>query len=268
MPRSKPARGPTAPKAASLGLVPSERRPNWEWSFGNETSVTYQSIEERYGDKYERAKFQLSWNPVDPADMTFVLDWTTERDLADEDYGAAWRLAGGLRRDDRGFTITHLEVSPRKLGEPNDRGAGLVPLGGVTSTTLRYLPLGVVHEALAHIATSDPMNEYLGLDDMVGDPEAATSMSELKKIRGAPARSVTGRPRRSDEDLRDFAETFLRFNGSHADVAAHLDDMPPDTVKTWIRAARQESWLAPGVAGRRGSPMPGPRLIQARLEDD
>lgn len=77
-----------------------------------------------------------------------------------------------------------------------------------------------------------------------------------------------GRAPLSDEHIKSVAEAYLAATapGVGGGVIASLSKdfgRPAATIQHWIKRARRDGWLGPGVKGRSGAE-PGPRLIAER----
>lgn len=197
--------------------------------------------------------------------LTFTLDWHAEADEDGEtEYYERWEAAGTLGRSPRGFVITSLTVRPALIHVFDVGKTRKLPRGGVTSAVLRAVPVGHIHSALAALAAGLPHETRFSDQDLLEFVAGGRASHELAKFRAPDtAKRQTGRPRRDSEELRAFAEAFLAARGNQLTLERELTK-PRETIRSWARAARAEGWLAPGQRGRRGAPMPGPRLLKAR----
>ena len=128
---------------------------------------------------------------------------------------------------------------------------------------MRSVRLGVIHSALAALAEDLPeRSEYLTYSELLemGSPTVAQRLENLPPPSARPAR---GRPRRTEEELRQFALEFLACNGNYR-ATSKKTGKPVETVKTWLKAARRDGWIAPGMPGIKGAAVPGPRLMAER----
>jgi hypothetical protein len=81
---------------------------------------------------------------------------------------------------------------------------------------------------------------------------------------------LRGRPRRSDDEVADFAEKWLEVQNDPDRKRAVLDelserlDKPRETVKTWKRQAVVRHFLTSGAAGRKAACEAGERLSERK----
>lgn len=168
-----------------------------------------------------------------------------------------WVVRGQLRRRETEWVIVGLNISQEW---PIDVDPGAT-FAGVTTRVLRETRLGLVHSAMAALANQLPDDPRFFFSDMleIADADTRAALTQIGPIE----RPRKGRPRRSPAQYRNFAEVFIRCGGSYRETSQRLD-WPEETVRTWLKAARREGWLAPGHPGRRGAPRPGPKLLAYR----
>lgn len=173
---------------------------------------------------------------------------------ADEELRGSARLAGGA------LIISRLSVGRR---------------AGVTTHTLRALPLGAIRDQI--------LRDLRGHPDLLKDAAEFVAPRATRRVpRGRQSRElrelVTSLRRRSptrgvanDDFYRDVAEVYLRFLEAHprdpiAAMTAELRksklhaELNRNTVTAWVRRARQREWLTAAVHGRAGAD-PGVRLL-------
>lgn len=169
----------------------------------------------------------------------------------------SWLTAGLLRRSDRGWSIVRLSI------EPVNRGERAGECQSITGGVLRGVRLGVLHSALAALADDLPeRTEYLTYDEwlQMGSPTIKQQLDTLPAPGKRPSR---GRPRRGQEELRQFALDFLECKGNYRAMSKKTGK-PVETVRSWLKAARKAGWIAPGMAGVKGAPIPGRLLLEER----
>lgn len=154
------------------------------------------------------------------------------------------------------------------------------PAGGITSTTLRKLSLPQILAAAEYALTERPdwfdllERHHLGVvpaADYANAQQTATATA-------AAGRSHPGRPRRPDALLVWTARTYLgllRLDVRRgilielAKLATEREKRPitRETVRDWVKAARDRGYLEGGLQGRAGA-RPGPRLQALTPADD
>ncbi len=153
----------------------------------------------------------------------------------------AFTARGTVRRGENGLTISRLEISPDN--------------GDISIRVLRSIPLG---ELLGRLRESVPAP--------IGQVTASVASSRACTC----AHRHGGRTPLTDDHLRSVAVAYLeetgpgKGRGALQRVVARFD-RPEGTVRTWLRMARREGWLGPGMQGRAGAE-PGPRLRAAKEE--
>jgi hypothetical protein len=246
---------PKTKRVRTSGELPGRaQEPQWEFGGADESAVTLAGRV----DAALVAYFTLSWaDPETHQRFYFELEVDEPPEDGQRRGDPRWVLSGELERSRGAFVISRITIEPWKRSSSTDDPA--VPPGGVTSAVLRGLRLGWVHSALAYMATGRVANRFYRLEEFLRADEVPGTRAALALL-GERRPQRIGRPRRSPEELREFAELFLATRGDHAAVSKELDGMPRETVRSWARAARTEGWLAPGQQGRK-VPMPGPRLL-------
>ncbi len=85
---------------------------------------------------------------------------------------------------------------------------------------------------------------------------------------------LRGRPRRSDNEVADFAEKWLEVQNDPGRERAVLDELserlgkPRETVKTWKRQAVVRHFLTSGAAGQKAACEAGERLSERKENED
>jgi hypothetical protein len=134
--------------------------------------------------------------------------------------------------------------------------------GGLKTRMVRDLQF---NEILAHARASVEV-ATAGMPVAQAEPEAAEPCCSCAGH--AKPSKHGGRAPLSDDHLRSVAEAYLAATapGAGGAVIAGLGEQfgrPAATVQHWIKRARRDGWLGPGVKGRSGAE-PGPRLIAER----
>lgn len=162
--------------------------------------------------------------------------------------GDEWAVSGRARLEQNVVRLLSIEVQPPS------------PDGVVTASMVNRIPVGRIVGSLQTLLALDKARR-----EGSGASEAPQSPKPEKQRHG-------GKPRITDEKLRELAEAYLAetAEGKPARPLARIAkrfDRPEETVRTWLARARKEGWLAPGVKGRAGGE-PGPKLLTARLADE
>lgn len=141
------------------------------------------------------------------------------------------------------------------------------PPGGVTSNLLRELSSS---QAIA--AVNERLQRPLEADWPVG-LNIKWARRDIEEMIEAPSDPTPkpGRPRLSDELLRDVAIAYLEEQARGRGVLRRLAERfnrPEPTLRDWVRLARVRQWLGPAPKQGRGGGGPGPRLLTANSEDE
>lgn len=161
--------------------------------------------------------------------------------------GDDWAVSGQARLEGDAVRLLSLEVR-----SPASEGA-------VTASMVNRVPVGRIVGSLQTLLTLDRARRE-------GGGTTATKPTKAETQRRG------GKPRITDEQLRELAEAYLTetAEGKPARPLARIAEQfgrPEETVRTWLARARKEGWLAPAVKGRAGGE-PGPKLLVARLTDE
>lgn len=159
-----------------------------------------------------------------------------------------WSVSGRARLEGNAVRLLGIEVHPAS------------PEGVVTAAMVNRIPVGRIVGSLQTLLALDKARR-----EGPGGPETKQAPKSEKQRHG-------GKPRVTDEQLRNLAEAYLTetAEGKPARPLARIAEQfgrPEETVRTWLARARKEGWLAPGVKGRAGGE-PGPKLLAARLADE
>lgn len=159
-----------------------------------------------------------------------------------------WSVSGRARLEGSAVRLLGIEVQPAS------------PEGVVTASMVNRIPVGRIVGSLQTL---------LALDKARREGPAAAETPQTPK---PEKQRHGGKPRVTDEQLRELAEAYLAetAEGKPARPLARIAEQfgrPEETVRTWLARARKEGWLAPGVKGRAGGE-PGAKLLTARLADE
>ncbi|MCE0487368.1 hypothetical protein [Ornithinimicrobium sediminis] len=200
------------------------------------------------------ASFTL-WLPEEPeGEHAFEMrTYPEERRWTDDWIG--WVITGRLLWREPSWIITELSIRADRDSLP---GLPPMPATAITAHVLREVRLGLIYSAMSAIARGLPADPRFTFEDVLefAGPVGAARLERISESR----QPRPGRPRRSPREFRRFVETALHLGGSHELISQELD-WPVETVRTWLKAARREEWLAPGQPGRRGVIAPGPRYL-------
>jgi len=139
------------------------------------------------------------------------------------------------------------------------------PPGGVTSALLRELsPAAAVARAVEGMpALSEPVMDVPPGRESFGAMLLRWRRQEVE-IYERPDAPRPGRPRLSDEHLREVARGYLAEQSRGPGVLRRLAEqfgVQPQTMRDWVHAARERQFLTGGQRGRAGASA-GPRLAE------
>lgn len=130
--------------------------------------------------------------------------------------------------------------------------AGLLVEGEIDSTTLqRIRPARLLSQAA-------PLLKLVEIADDFGDDRSTTLESLRTRVPKAvrnPQRRKLGRPDGTADFYQRVAVAYTSASAESdtpAMVLAEENDVPPDTIRRWIKEARRRGLLAPGRKGRAG----------------
>lgn len=172
-----------------------------------------------------------------------------------------WWVTGKARIADGQLAIFELSIAPSPFELQSDRQM-VSPASGVTSSVMREIPIGAILASIRRELMALPEIGKLG--EKLGYP--IRSSVEAAKAFGVDGNTKVGPGRKpqSDEELHEFALMALRLQSEDVkSLRRSLADelgMPADTVRDWMRRARDRGFLASVSQGQRGV-MPGPRLL-------
>jgi hypothetical protein len=186
----------------------------------------------------------------------------------EEESADGWVVRWVVAEQDGVFVARSLRIEP--IGQ-------LTPPGGITARLLRELSPA---RALSNLSLSAAEKVDMGEGQFVHDDftplliKWARQDVQSQEFATEAARGP-GRPRLSDETLARVAVAYLEElphgPGLLARIGARPEiDRPADTVRDWVRRARQSGFLTGTKAGRKGASA-GPRLIdfvKGRIEND
>jgi hypothetical protein len=159
-----------------------------------------------------------------------------------------------------------LAITTLTIHANHHRGVSL-PGGGVTSRTLRSIPLGSILRDVRERVASEP--DLVAVWEQWGGRASTGAKRLAAKVAKDVGRRVPGEPY-SDDHYRQVALVRLELErrGSTSvtkDMAGRLG-VSEQTVKDWTRKATERGFLTPGVRGRRGR-LPGPKLVDEQKGD-
>ena len=166
-----------------------------------------------------------------------------------------------VREDRKGIAIESLQLKPGPT-EP--------ARGGLTSTTLRMVPVGrIMDQARADLLsmTIPPSFAQALMPGWDGSSFLGEFMARMASSmeRAITAARQTGRLGKGDPFYRDIALSYLKLQdeGIGRGILPRLaQDLgrPRETIRDWVHQARVRGFLTAGTQGKAGA-LPGPRLL-------
>lgn len=250
------------------------------------TSVTVWSVSTRgrptAGDPFWDA-LRARGAPVDdvilpgPAATTLHIDAVDDPPNVARFYFATedgWELLGRVARAGDELVISDLEIRPLSFvpdtesdGWPRPRTpADPIPSGGINASVLRSIRTGeLVAKVRAHILREPEWIEWReGLGIAVSPEDAETARRAADAVKATPLRRGSrGYP---DDHYRGVALEYLRLQAEGRSKGLLIDmaetyGRPRETIRDWVRGARERGFLSGGVRGKVGAE-PGPNLYK------
>lgn len=171
-----------------------------------------------------------------------------------------WALRGFLDVLDGHLVVSELYVA----------ATGTTPPLGITSSTLRSIPIGrILATGQQRVQGGESLELVLGMLEKAGalSGELHRRTSDVADKAAAAAKTPDrkrGRPGRPDQHYRMVAVAYLKLQEQGAGrgillkLAGELGQ-PRDTVRDWVQGATKRGYLTPGTRGRAGR-SPGPNL--------
>jgi hypothetical protein len=149
----------------------------------------------------------------------------------------------------------------------NPFGSG-TPSGGITSATLRHIPLGLIAQRILFEVKQVPNLDMFG--EQLSDSSLRTPKErQLRHMKAAVDADESrptgrGRPPLSEALMRDLSMEAVRLSRSGErsirNALARRFNKDEKTIRSWMRRARELGWLAKTPHGHRVV-MPGPKLL-------
>lgn len=189
---------------------------------------------------------------------------------------SAWAIHGRYAVQAGELLIAGLRIVPSDWTEESDHRPPTykqIPGRGVTTEVLRSIRIGKIRQAIAARLLWWDRQISRGVADIPPGLRLDLAALALLGLRStereaATATTRTGHPRLRDEFLETVARAWVEEAAEGRGALARMVDRFSDqtssieTVKFWMRKARQAGWLAVPPGGGRGRllAIPGPRL--------
>lgn len=164
------------------------------------------------------------------------------------------------------MTVTDGQLVIGAFGIEAVGGNENTPRLGITSTTLRSIPIGAW--LASHRST---LADSLDLTDVPLPEEIGQRIAELVKAskRKNPKRGRAGYPETHYQRIALLYLDLLNKGMTKGILReiARREKRQPETIRDWIHRARQLGFLSPGTPGAAGAE-PGPRLFETTKEED